>query len=160
MKTPELTDLSVVVFKCPRCTSNTIVQSDGREGLLVNEIGAYSGKAWINLEEDSLTSQFEIQASGKWTLTVGTVEQLATKAPSGKVAGRGDDVIILGGDYDTAKITHSKGSSNFVVYAYNLDSGEGGLLVNEIGGYSGRRPLEAPALVQVKADGNWTIGPA
>ncbi|MET8045590.1 hypothetical protein ABZU25_32570 [Micromonospora sp. NPDC005215] len=58
------------------------------------------------------------------------------------------------------KITHSKGESNFVVESYNLESGEGGLLINEIGGYSGTRPLDAPALVQVTADGNWSINPA
>lgn len=80
--------------------------------------------------------------------------------PKPKVyTGRGDDVIVLGGDADAARITHSKGQSNFVVYAYSLETGEGGLLVNEIGGYSGTRPLQAPALVQVTADGNWSISP-
>ncbi|MBC9001578.1 TM2 domain-containing protein, partial [Micromonospora aurantiaca] len=50
--------------------------------------------------------------------------------------------------------------SNFVVHAYSLDDGEGGLLVNEIGAYSGVRPLTTPALVQITADGNWTVAPA
>ena len=156
---PALTELAVLKFSCPRCTSNTVLKSDG-DGLLVNEIGAYIGKRWINLEESSQTTQFEVEARGKWTLTIGTVDQLATKAPSGKAAGRGDDVILLGGAATTAKITHSKGQSNFAVHAYNLETGRGGLLVNEIGGYSGTRPLAAPALVQVTADGNWTITPA
>jgi len=95
--------------------------------------------------------------SGKWTLTIGTVEQLATKAPSGRASGRGDDVIVLGGSASTARIKHSKGQSNFVVHAYNLDTGKSGLLVNEVGGYAGTRPLEAPASVQVTADGVWSI---
>ncbi|MFD6565437.1 hypothetical protein [Micromonospora profundi] len=159
VKVGQLTDLAVIKFSCPRCTSNTVLKSDGPEGLLVNTIGAYTGKRWINLEEDSLTTQFEVETNGKWTLTVGSVDQLATKAASGKVSGRGDDVIVLGGAAETAKITHSKGAGNFVVHAYSLESGEGGLLINEIGGYSGTRPLEAPALVQVTADGNWSISP-
>ncbi|MEV4274912.1 hypothetical protein [Actinoplanes xinjiangensis] len=67
---------------------------------------------------------------------------------------------MLGGNATKAKITHSKGSSNLVIQAYSLETGEGGLLVNEIGGYSGTRPLQAPALVEVTADGKWTISPA
>lgn len=160
VKVGSLTDLAVIKFSCPRCTSNTVVTSDGPEGLLVNAIGAYTGKKWINLDESALTTQMEIQASGKWTLTVGSVDQVASKAGSGKASGRGDDVVVLGGGADAAKITHSKGTSNFVVEAYGLETGEGGLLINEIGGYSGVRPLDAPALVQVTADGNWTISPA
>ncbi|MEV6373607.1 hypothetical protein [Micromonospora musae] len=154
----DLTDLSVLKFTC-KCTSNTVLSSDG-DGLLVNEIGSYSGKRWINLEDGALTTEFEIEASGSWTLTVGTVDQLATKAPTGKASGKGDDVLVLGGDATAAKITHRKGDSNFVVHAYSLDTGEGGLLINEIGAYSGVRPLSAPALVEITADGNWTIAPA
>ncbi|WP_433826628.1 hypothetical protein ACQP2E_31620 [Actinoplanes sp. CA-015351] len=156
---PPLSDLSVVVFDC-RCSSNTVLKSDGPESLLVNEIGKYKGKRWINLEDGAQTTQFEIEATGRWTLTIGSVDQLATKAASGKAAGKGDDVIVLGGTATKAKITHSKGSANFVVYAYSLETGEGGLLVNEIGGYSGTRPLQAPALVEITADGNWTISPS
>jgi hypothetical protein len=160
VKIPALTNLAVVVFTCPKCTSNTVLRSDGPDGLLVNEIGAYTGKRWINLEDDSLTTQFEVEANGRWTLTIGSVEQLATKAPSGSASGKGDSVLVLGGDASAVKITHRKGRSNFVVHAYSLDTGEGGLLVNEIGGYSGTRPLTTPALVQITADGNWTIAPA
>ncbi|MGC5307668.1 hypothetical protein [Micromonospora zamorensis] len=159
VRIPELTDLAVVKFVC-RCSSNTMLRSDGPEGLLVNEIGAYTGKRWINLEDGALTTQFEVEAAGSWTLTIGSIDQMATKATSGKASGKGDDVVVLGGDATAVKITHSRGSSNFVVHAYSLDSGEGGLLVNEIGGYSGVRPLTAPALMQVTADGNWTIAPA
>ncbi len=155
-----LEELAIVAFKCTACTGNTVLKSDGRESLLVNEIGAYTGKRWINIRDNSVVTQFEIQATSKWTLTIGTVEQLATKAPNGTASGRGDDVVLLGGDYRAAKITHTKGSANFVVYAYNLDTGRGGLLVNEIGGYSGTRPLTVPALVEVTADGKWTIGPS
>ncbi|BAL91921.1 hypothetical protein AMIS_67010 [Actinoplanes missouriensis 431] len=156
---PPLTDLSVVVFDC-RCSSNTVLKSDGPESLLVNEIGAYKGKRWINLEDGAQTTQLEIEAAGRWTLTIGSVDQLATKAASGKASGKGDDVVVLGGNATKAKITHSKGSSNFVINAYSLETGEGGLLVNEIGGYSGTRPLQAPALVEVTADGKWTISPS
>ncbi|MEU5903268.1 hypothetical protein ABZ780_02705 [Micromonospora sp. NPDC047467] len=159
VRIPALTDFAVVKFVC-RCSSNTILRSDGPEGLLVNEIGAYTGKRWINLEDGALTTQFEVEAAGSWTLTIGSLDQMATKATSGKVSGKGDDVVILGGDATAVKITHSRGSSNFAVYAYSLESGEGGLLVNEIGGYSGVRPLTAPALMEITADGNWTIAPA
>ncbi|MFI7250338.1 hypothetical protein [Micromonospora chalcea] len=158
VRIPDLTDLAVVKFTC-QCSSNTVLTSDG-DGLLVNEIGSYTGKRWINLEDGSLTTQFEIEASGSWTLTIGTVAQLATKSETGKASGKGDDVLLLGGDATAVRITHRRGSSNFAVHAYSLDDGEGGLLVNEIGAYSGVRPLTTPALVQITADGNWTVAPA
>ncbi|MEK8109723.1 hypothetical protein NKG94_45345 [Micromonospora sp. M12] len=60
VKVGDLTDLAIAKFSCPRCTGNTVLKSDGPDGLLVNEIGAYTGKRWINLEEDSLTTQFEV----------------------------------------------------------------------------------------------------
>ena len=153
-----LTEIAVVVFNC-RCSSNTVLKSDGPESLLVNEIGAYKGKRWINVSNDAQTTQFEIEAVGSWTLTIDTVDQLATKASSGKASGKGDDVVVLGGNATKARITHSKGTSNFAVHAYSLETGIGGLLVNEIGGYAGTRPLQAPALVQITADGNWSISP-
>lgn len=156
---PPLTDIAVVVFDC-RCTGNTVLTSDGPEGLLVNEIGAYRGKRWINVENDAQTTQFEIEASGRWTLTIGTIDRLARQAPSGKAVGTGDDVVVLGGSAAKARIKHTKGQANFVVEAYSLDTGQGGLLINEIGGYAGTRPLNAPALVQITADGSWSITPA
>ncbi|SCE99395.1 hypothetical protein [Micromonospora mirobrigensis] len=159
VRIPDLTDLAVIKFTC-RCSGNTVLHSDGPEGLLVNEIGSYSGKRWINFEDGALTTEFEIEATGSWTLTIGSIEQLATKALSGKASGKGDDVVVLGGEATAVKVTHTRGRSNFAVYAYSLDTGEGGLLINEIGGYSGVRPLTAPAIVQIAADGNWTIAPA
>jgi hypothetical protein len=156
---PATTELGVVVFDC-RCSGNTVLKSDGPEGLMVNEIGAYKGKRWINIGDGAQTTEFEIEASGRWTLTVGSVDQLARQAPSGKATGKGDDVVVLGGSAVKAHITHTKGESNFVVEAYSLETGKGGLLVNEIGGYSGTRPLSEPALVQITADGNWSITPA
>ncbi|MFF3869596.1 hypothetical protein [Micromonospora sp. NPDC001898] len=63
-----------------------------------------------------------------------------------EASGRGDDVIVVGGTATTARITHRKGGGSFTVHAHNLESGEGGLLVNEIGGYAGTRRLEAPTL--------------
>ncbi|NBE82151.1 hypothetical protein GVV04_14400 [Micromonospora sp. NEAU-HG-1] len=159
VKVGELTELLVVKFSCPRCTRNTVLKSDGPETLMVNEIGSYTGKMWINLEDDALTTQFEVEARGDWTLTIGTIEKMATKATLGKATGRGDDVILLGGDADAARITHSKGQSNFVVKIYSLDTGVDDLLVNEIGGYAGTLPLQAPALVQVTAIGIWSISP-
>lgn len=60
---PALTDLSVVVFDC-RCSSNTVLKSDGPESLLVNEIGGYSGTR--PLQAPALV---EVTADGKWTIS-------------------------------------------------------------------------------------------
>ena len=67
--------------------------------------------------------------------------------PSGNGnGGNGDgDVIVLGRlRHESARITYTKGRSNVVVEVYSLDTGQGCLLINEIGGHSGIRPLDAP----------------
>jgi hypothetical protein len=110
----QFTDLGVMIFECASCSSNTVVESDGPEIGLVNEIGPYSGKRWINLSNNSMTTQFIITADSDWTLTLGGLD-LATQAPEGTVSGTGDDVILLGGDATAHTITHSGGMSNFIV---------------------------------------------
>lgn len=84
--------------------------------------------------------------------------------PADKVySGRGDKVLKLPQLHEEyhyiAKITHS-GSSNFAVKL----RGSGGeyldLLVNEIGRYSGTRPLsfrDYPAAMEINADGSWKV---
>lgn len=53
--------------------------------------------------------------------------------------------------------THD-GSANIVVQEETNKIGSSGLLINEIGPYSGTVPLSAgPAVITVQADGNWTM---
>ena len=65
------------------------------------------------------------------------------------------DPIELPGSLSIARFTH-QGSRNFAVYAY-VD-GAKDLLINEIGPYSGARPIAGRELtLDIDADGAWTV---
>lgn len=149
--------VAILLFECPRCVDNTIVKSDGAEGLLVNTIGAYSGKTWLDAENGSRTSQLVINATGAWKATVGSVAALARRSNGSSISGRGDDVVVMDGSSTAAAITNRGGDDNFVVWV--LADGDRELPVNTIGGYRGTVQLAAPALVEVTSDGSWTITP-
>ncbi|WP_433781050.1 hypothetical protein ACQPX6_15360 [Actinomycetospora sp. CA-101289] len=133
-----------------------MLKSNGGERLLVNTIGSYEGKRWIDVRDGGSTTQLTVEASGSWTITVGGLDQ-ATRA-TGAVSGDGDDVVLMSGSTSVASVTNS-GSSNFAVHVLSGSSSSIDLAVNEIGSYSGTIPLAAPALVEVTSSGEWTITP-
>ena len=72
--------------------------------------------------------------------------------PRGLALSRRDEVTFV----PIAALTHD-GESNFVVFEETGDAFSMGLLVNEIGPYSGTVPLSAgPSLISISADGAWT----
>ena len=78
-------------------------------------------------------------------------------------SGTGDDIIDLKGVPETPlllTITHS-GQMNFIVQAYDDDNNLIDLIVNSIGSYEGKRPLNfgyrSASRLSIKADGHWTI---
>jgi hypothetical protein len=147
--------IAVVSFSCPACTSNTSVTTDGADVSLVNVIGSYTGKRWLDESANSLTTQLTIKAHGRWTLTVGGLDQ--ARRVNGAVSGNDDHVFLLDGSTTTAAVTN-RADSNFVVH--NIDtSGEIDLLINEIGSYTGTVPLRAPSIVEVQSSGSWTLTP-
>jgi hypothetical protein len=76
--------------------------------------------------------------------------------------GRGDKIVeitLTEGFVHIANIKHT-GRSNFIVKAIDASGESVDLIVNEIGNYSGTRPVdfgETPAALQIDADGSWTI---
>lgn len=125
-----------------------VLDSENQETeLLVNEIGAYSGTTFC-----PAGSNLKITADGSWTITIAPV----STAPlmSAAASGKGDSALLYDGGTAIWKITHD-GESNFVVMNTN-----DGLLINEIGVYTGIIPVSSgPDLVVITADGNWTITP-
>ncbi len=117
--------------------------------LLVNEIGSYSGTVLIPDGAASL----EIGADGAWRAEVKPI--IAAEQWDGTFTRQGDDVVFYTGDSGVADITHA-GESNFAIFSYPLDGGRE-LLVNEIGAYTGSVRFPGPALLQVSADGEWSI---
>jgi hypothetical protein len=122
---------------------------------MVNTIGAYEGVLPLDLLDRERTTRLQIQARGAWEVEILPLTQARRLEAPATAVGRGDDVLIVLGNSDTAAITHS-GSSNFVVYGYS-ESGRQ-LMVNEIGAYQGVKILPARFfLFTIKADGDWEI---
>jgi hypothetical protein len=120
-------------------------------GLLVNQIGSYSGDV---LGSSDAYGGLRIEADGRWTVSVVPVSQAPTRL--GNVQGKGDAVFFWTAPNRTvARITH-EGSSNFAVWLFTSSGRD--LLVNEIGPYSGEQIIE-DGLFEITADGAWTISP-
>lgn len=130
--------------------------------LLVNEIGNYQGVRLMDLAffAPQTSRYLDITATGPWTIRVRSV----TAAPSfdGNTAGQGDRVLRYTGPARVMRLTHD-GQRNFIVWHhrdYLSDFTDSDLVVNVIGTYNATRPFPAgPALIEITADGNWSIGP-
>lgn len=145
---------AIVSFECGKCSGNTVLQSDGYDTLLVNAIGSYKGRHLIDANDGSTTSTLTVKATGSWKITVAS--GLGTALKGDKAAsGHGDDVVLLSGSMSKAAITN-KGKSNFVVQVYG-SSAFPDLAVNTIGGYTGTVPVDGPALLSIKSDGDWSV---
>ena len=114
--------------------------------LLVNTIGAYSGTTsygFNSLGEPGVTLQ--ITADGNWNLTIAPI----STAPALVASGVGDGVFLYEGDAGKLTVTHA-GTSNFAVMEETNEAFSMGLLVNEIGTYTGTVPLSAgPSVISV-----------
>lgn len=121
--------------------------------LLVNTIGSYTGAtAWgINALGDG--ARIQVTADGEWTITIASMGS----APTVAGGGAGDAVFLYDGGAAALTATHD-GSRNFVVLEETAEPFSVGLLVNEIGPYSGTVPLAAgPSVITVNADGTWAL---
>ena len=145
-----------------RGSSNFAVWTVGDDGsqqeLLVNEIGNYKGTVLFDVDTHSVA--FKIESNGSWAVTIAPVVKARVWNTTQNLAGTGDGVVQLrpaSSGFATTNVVH-KGSSNFVVYTYNLSGRE--LQVNEIGRYRGEILLpDGTILIQVMADGTWTFTP-
>jgi hypothetical protein len=85
-------------------------------------------------------------------VSVAPVSSAAPLAP----AGSGDAVGLYDGPAGALTTTYP-GDWNYVVWE-TRGLLEGGLLVNEVGPFSGTVPLsEGPSVISVQADGEWTL---
>lgn len=128
--------------------------SNEMSDLLINEIGPYSGTVDFGVTGWSdAPSMLQITADGPWTITLSPVG--TAPAPGTDLSGTGDWVLRYEGDAGIATCNHA-GESNFVIHFTHGTTPD--LLVNEIGAYSGKMPIKSgPALIAVKADGDWII---
>ncbi|MRG59976.1 hypothetical protein GE115_08855 [Agromyces sp. CFH 90414] len=121
--------------------------------LLVNTIGAYNGTSAYGFLGLAKASTLEVKADGNWSITIAPV----SAAPVFTGAGAGDAVMLYDGPAGALTATHD-GDANFMVSEETAAAFSVGLLVNEIGPYSGTVPLTAgPSVIEVGANGNWTL---
>lgn len=137
--------------------SNFAVKSIDKNGnnvdLLVNEIGAYNGTVTTYFDYSD-SAMLEITADGSWTATFKPLASI-TKAENGSTFA-GDGVVYIDENQLTKLSFSHDGESNFAVKAVGMN--DSGLLVNEIGAYSGTVVWNQPqSFFIVSADGNWTI---
>jgi len=134
-------------------TNFEVLALDENENLIedvVVTIGPYEGS--VVLPEG--TNFLEITAEGAWTVEV--MAPAAAPAFDGEeAAGSGDMVLRYAGSGGTASITHD-GEELFMVRTY-LENGTTETLVDEDGPVDLQVEMLGPALVQVTADGDWTI---
>ncbi len=167
-KVPKFTipeDAAAIATITNKGSANFVVTSLAADGsanaLLVNVIGSYSGTVLFDTSLGEHSVALQVESNGSWTITIKPLGSARTWDPSAALAGKGDDVVVVSPAITglaTATITY-KGSANFVVTAYS-SSGGTDLLVNEIGNYSGESAIpDGTFLLQVEADGNWTVTP-
>jgi hypothetical protein len=133
----------------------TVDESGNESDLLVNEIGKYSGQVLFDEREHSVA--FSITASGSWAITISPIQKVPKWDTSEPRADSGDAVLRLIGTrepFSTISMTH-RGDGNFAIWAY----GESGtdLLVNEIGRYEGEALLGDAVLLEITANGAWSL---
>lgn len=120
---------------------------------VINEIGTTRGAGAVGIYDDD-TTKLDVEADGHWTLVVKPLSAAPTLTASG-LSGRGSDILWYYGPARSFTLTHD-GESNFIVSQETAEDYRG--LVNEIGAYSASRPfLAGPSLIELMADGNWSI---
>lgn len=123
--------------------------------LLVNTVGSYAGTtAWgISALGDAVSLQ--VTASGSWSVELAPMSSATILDTSSE--GSGDQVLLYGGDAGTMAISND-GAGHFAVQQDTGSAFEFGLLVNEIGPYSGNVAVSAgPSVIMVTSDGSWSL---
>lgn len=133
---------------------NALDATNGSTGdLLVNTIGAYSGTSAFGFNAMSDATTLEVNADGNWSIVISPV----SAAPAFAASGTGDAVHLFDGDAGKLTATHA-GERNFIVMEETGEAFSMGILVNDIGVYSGTVPLSAgPSVLVIRADGAWTL---
>lgn len=150
-------DVPVIVsFSCSNCSGNTAVKTDsGTNTLIVNTIGGYSGRHILNTGDGDLLTRFVISADSAWKLKIVDAQNAKIERVSvgSTLKGKGDDVIAVEEGVTDSDV-RAIGQGNFALKSYG---GSDSLPVNDIGSYKGNVVLDGPAIVQVNADGTWSI---
>jgi hypothetical protein len=141
----------------------TIAEDGTQTDLLVNTIGNYSGTVLFDEQSGQHSVGFEVTADGQWTIVIQPVTAALTWDVESAVSGTGDDVVRIDPPVSgllTADVSHT-GVSNFAIISYGGGPFGQDLLVNEIGAYDGEVIVaDGTFLIEITADGDWSIAPS
>jgi hypothetical protein len=148
--------------------SSTLLDSNGNrtagmESLLANVVGPFDGSRVIQAESGQHV--IDVSASGPWTIMI--EQPRPSSAPeTSRFDGNSQaatDFFELSQGLKTFYMTH-QGSGHFGVHLRNKDGSRLGmesLLANDVGAFDGSKAVRIPKediyLLQVDADGPWTI---
>jgi hypothetical protein len=123
--------------------------------LLVNTTDPYDGVVLIDVRKNDKTTRLQIESDGDWTIEILPLSSARRVAVPGAVDGTGDDVIIVDGTPDTAKISGNADGNYFGVWAYGKSAD---LLVNTTDPYEGRVIVgKDTSVIEISAEGGWQI---
>jgi hypothetical protein len=142
--------------------SVTLLDGTGNEvALLANVIGNYDGSTAYGVTQAG-PFVANIDADGAWTLSLEQPTALAAKVLPVSWKGTGPAVAGYSQGADglaTFQMSH-KGSRNFAVTLLDASGQEVDLLANTIGAFDGSKATRLSSaiyVVQVEADGAWTV---
>ncbi|MBE2997869.1 hypothetical protein IDM40_03965 [Nocardiopsis sp. HNM0947] len=147
--------------------SVTVVSEDGDEvGHASSLRGEEGGTRTIYNHRgyDHEITGLDVRTSNdSWTLTIEPLDSLDPWTdPDEPLEGSGRDVVLI--DWDTSGVElemEHDGTSNFIVWGGNPDDGVTDLLANEIGEVDmGEQLSDGTTLLEIDADGDWTLTPA
>ena len=132
---------------------HTVDSSGDNVDLLVNTIGSYSGTLTDYLDYSDV-AMLSIESSGDWSVTIMPMDSMSELVSGTEYTG--DGVYYISTDsLMTISLTNS-GESNFIVRGIGMD--DSGLLVNEIGDYSGTVVWAQPqSFLIIESEGTWTV---
>jgi hypothetical protein len=143
--------------------TDTLDASLDRISLLVNEIGNFSVIHIVNTASSygnfEYAKYLEVDSDHSWEFVFKPIAS-ARNFDGSSISGFRSEVIeayTLNGSKKVLSISHS-GSGNVFVEEYDCNGRNVGLLVNEIGNFSGNYVTKSnTCILEIQADGNWTI---
>jgi hypothetical protein len=123
--------------------------------LLVNTTDPYEGVVLMDIREGDTTTRLQVTADGEWYIEIRPLAAARRISTPGTISGTSDDVFIIEGEPDVARIVGNAESRHFAVIAYGDYSN---LLVNTTDPFDGRVIVaKDTVLVEVTAAGAWEI---
>jgi hypothetical protein len=130
--------------------------------LLVNEIGPFTGSNQVGLDAGSYV--LDISADGPWQVVIDQPRYGSGALVPANFSGHG---MTASGPFQVSHTSlvrfqmHHGGSSNFSIWLLDWKGNHVALLANEIGPFDGSKGQSLPAgvyVMQIDADGDWTVG--